>query len=68
MKHLPTTEIRRAMADELPALEYVVHSLWALALGLPHLIRNADSSEVEAARSEAIEAANMILSAFGEKQ
>ena len=63
MKHLATTP-----DEALPELEYTIHSMWADALGLKHIIRRAHPDEIEAVRAEALEAADMIRSYFEAKQ
>ena len=54
--------------EEIRALEYSAHSIWAEAYGLKELIRRAPPEEIEAAREELTEAANMILALVGTKQ
>lgn len=54
--------------DAINPLEYSAHTLWAEAHGLKQLLRRAHQSEIEAVKSELIEAANMIMAALGVKQ
>lgn len=54
--------------DVIQPLEFSGHTVWAEAHGLPELLRRSHPAEIEANRAEWVEAANLILSAFGVKQ
>jgi hypothetical protein len=63
------TETCIGLTDEtIRELEWTAHTIWSEAKGLPQLLREAHPDEIEAVKSELIEAANMVLAALETKQ